>query len=126
MKAKDKKNKNLSPKDYLDISRPYLSDMINGGKTQSKCKIQLTTQINVISSKDSEEMHRKSSNTEIMICNETDEIIEKLFDCLLQKYQDGLEESMRGSQFIRVNLLSYHLQKIGLKRGGSYKDSPEW
>ena len=109
MKAKDKKNKNLSPKDYLDISRPYLSDMINGGKTQSKCKIQLTTQINVISSKDSEEMHRKSSNTEIMIYNETDEIIEKLFDCLLQKYQDGLEESMRGSQFIRVNLLSYHL-----------------
>ena len=83
--------------------------MINGGKTQSKSKIQLTTQINVISSKDSEEMHRKSSNTEIMICNETDEIIEKLFDCLLQKYQDGLEESMSESQFIRVNLLSYHL-----------------
>ena len=46
----------------------------------------------------------------------------------MQKYQDGLEESMRGSEFIRdcVALLYYHLQKIGLKRGGSYIDSPEW
>ena len=25
-----------------------------------------------------------------------------------------------------VNLLYYHLQKIGLKRGRSYIDSPEW
>ena len=46
-------------------------------------------------------MHTKSSNIEIMMSNETDEIIKKLFDSLLQKYQDGLEESMRGSKFIR-------------------------
>ena len=73
-------------------------------------------------------MHTKSSNIEIMMSNETDEIIKKLFDSLLQKYQDGLEESMRGSKFIRdsVDLLYYHPQKIGLKRGGSYIDSPEW
>ena len=88
-------------------------------------------QINFISSKDSKEtrtMHTNSSNVEIMIGNETDEIIEKLFDSLLQKYQDGLEESMTGSEFIcdSVDLLYYHLQKIGLKRGGSYIDSPEW
>ena len=25
-----------------------------------------------------------------------------------------------------IDLLYYHLQKIGLKRGGSYIDSPEW
>ena len=88
-------------------------------------------QINFISSKDSKEtrtMHTNSSNIEIMIGNETDEIIEKLFDSLLQKYQDGLEESMTGSEFIcdSVDLLYYHLQKIGLKRGGSYIDFPEW
>ena len=73
-------------------------------------------------------MHTKSSNIEIMMSNETDEIIKKLFDSLLQKYQDGLEESMRGSKFIRdsVDLLYYHPHKIGLKRGGSYIDSPEW
>ena len=46
----------------------------------------------------------------------------------MQKYQEGLEESMRGSEFIRdsVDLLCYHLQKIGLKRGASYIDSPGW
>ena len=88
-------------------------------------------QINFISSKDSKEtpaMHTKSSNIEIMMSNETDEIIKKLFDSLLQKYQDGLEESMRGSEFIcdSVDLLYYHLQKIDLKRNRSYIDSTEW
>ena len=35
---------------------------------------------------------------------------------------------MRGSEFVRdsVNLLYQHLQKISLKRGGSYVDSSEW
>ena len=88
-------------------------------------------QINIISSKDFEEthtMHTKSNNLEIMMGNETDQIIEKLFDSLLQKYQERLEESMKGSRFIRdsVDLEHYHLQKISLKRGGSYIDSPKW
>ena len=63
-----------------------------------------------------------------MTSSKADKIIEKLCEYLLQKYQDGLEESMRGSNFIRYNvdLLYYHLQKIGLKRGGSYIDSPKW
>ena len=61
--------------------------MINDHKTQSEWKIQLTMQTNFISSKDSEDtrtMHTKSSNIEIMMSNETDEIIEKYFDSLLQ------------------------------------------
>ena len=35
---------------------------------------------------------------------------------------------MRGSKFVfdSIDLLYYHLQKIGLKRGRSYIDSPEW
>ena len=104
--------------------------MINDHKTQSEQKIQLTIQINFLSSKDSEEtstMHTKSANIEIMIGKETDEIIEKLFKSLLQKYQERLEEPMRESEFIcdRVDLLYYHLQKINLKRNGSYIDSPE-
>ena len=121
----------MSPEECLNIIRSYLSDLINDHKTQNEWKIELTMQINFISSEDSDEtrtMHTKSDNIEIMMGNETDEIIEKLFKSLLQKYQDGLEESMRGSKFIRdsVDLLYYHPQKIGLKRGGSYIDSPEW
>ena len=102
--SKGDKNKKLSPEECLNIIRSYLSDLINDHKTQNEWKIELTMQINFISSKDSDEtrtMHTKSDNIEIMMGNETDEIIEKLFKSLLQKYQDGLEESMRGSKFIR-------------------------
>ena len=51
--------------------------------------------INFMSSKDSDEiriMHIKSNNIEIMIGNETDEIIRKLFELLLRRYQEGLEK----------------------------------
>ena len=57
-----------------------------------------------------------------------DKIIKELFEYLLQNYHKDLEETMRGSEFIRdsVDLLCYHLQKISLKRVGSYIDSPKW
>ena len=42
-------------------------------------------------------MHTKSNNIEIMIVSDTDEVIEDLFKSLLQRYQENLEEKMRGS-----------------------------
>ena len=65
--------------------RPYLSDMIIDYKTQGEWKIQLTVSINFISSNDSGEtrnLRTKSNNIEIMIDNETYEIIEELFESL--------------------------------------------
>ena len=87
--------------------------------------------IKFISSKDSDEtrtMHTKGNNAEIMIGSETNEIIEDLLKSFLQKYQEGLEESMRGSDFVydSVDLLYYKLNKVSLSRGGSYIDSPKW
>ena len=35
-----------------------------------------------------------------MIGNETDEVIKKLSDSLLQWYQVGFEESIKGSEFV--------------------------
>ena len=121
----------MSHEEYLNIIKPHLSDMINNHKTQSEWKIQLTMQINFISSKHSNEtrnMHTKSNNIEIMMGNETDGIIEELCDSLLQNYQKGLEESMRGSEFVcdSVDLLYYHLNRISLKRSELYVDSPKW
>ena len=111
--------------------RPHLSDMINDHKTRREWEVELTMQINFTSSKDSQEtrtMHTKSCNIEIKMGNETDEIIEKLFESLLQNYEKDLEKSMKGSEFVfdSIDLLYYHLQKIGLERGGSYIDSHEW
>ena len=103
--------------------RSYLRDMINNYETRRESKIQLTMQINFVSFKDSKEtrtMYTKSRNTEIMMGKKTDGIIEEL--------RKDFEKPMRGSEFVpdSINLLYYDLQKIGLKRGGSYIDSPEW
>ena len=128
--------------------KPYLSDIINDyktqgkwrihsgnkiieRKTQSEWKIQLTMAIKFISSKDSDEictMHTKSNNVEIMMGSETDEIIVDLFNSFLQKYQEGLEESMRASEFAyySVDALYYDLNKVSLSRRRSYIDSPKW
>ena len=127
--------------------RRYLSDMINDNKTQGKWriysgnkiiehktksewKIQLTMANNFISSKDSDEtrtMHTKSNNVEIMTGIETDEVTEELLKYFLQNYQEGLEESMKGSEFIfdSVDSLYCNLNKVSLSRSGSYIDSPK-
>ena len=106
--------------------------MIIDCKTQGEWEIQLTVSISFISSNDSDEtgnLRIKSNNIEILMGNETDKIIEELSEPLLQKYQEGLQESMRrGINFIfdSVDSLYYNLQKISLKRGGSYIDFHEW
>ena len=124
--------------------------MINGHKTQEvlkvhsgnkvidyetalgEWKIQLSITINFVSSKDDSDyirtMHKKSDDICILMGNETDEIIKKLFESLLQEYPEGLEESVKGSEFVfdSVDLLEYQHNKIGLNRRGSYVDSPKW
>ena len=128
------KDKNLSVKKYLNRIKPYLSDIKDNYKTQgtwrihsgntiierkthSEWKIQLTMKIYFISSKkDSNEtriIHGKNDNIEIIMSSETDEIIKDLFTSLSQRYQEGLEESMRRSNYIfdSVNALYYDLNK---------------
>ena len=101
--SKGDKDKILTISGYLNIIRPYLVDMINDHKNQSEWKIQLSAEINFISSKpDSDEtriMHTKSDNIEIMIASDTNEVIKELFNSVLQRYQENLEEKMRGSEF---------------------------
>ena len=111
---------------------PYLRELINYYKNKREWKIQLTAQINFISLKpDSDEtraMHTKSDNKEFMNGSDTDEIIKDLFKSLLQRYQEKLQEKMRGSDFAfdGGNVLYYDFNKISISRGGSYIDSPKW
>ena len=50
------------------------------------------------------------------------------FLILLQRYQQNLEESMKGSGFVfgNVDLLYYKYHKKSLNHCGSYIDSPKW
>ena len=70
--------------------RPFLNDLIDNHKTQGEWKIQLTMAISFISSKDSIEtriMHTKIDTIDVIMGNETDEIIGKRFESLLKRYQ---------------------------------------
>ena len=65
-------------------------------------------------------MYTKSNNIEVILGNETDEIIDEFFISFLQSYPKNLQESMRGSFFYFSGLLYYKFYKIRLIRDGSY------
>ena len=72
-------------------------------------------------------MYTRSDNTEIMFGGDNDDIIEQLSESVLKKYEENLQNKMRGSEFELdgVNFLSYDSNKISINIGGSYIDSPK-
>ena len=94
--------------------------------------MQLIAEINFISLKPGSDetriMHMKSDNIEIMIGDDNDDIIKELDRSFLQKYEENLQNKMRGSnfEFDGVNFLYYDFNEISLNRGGSYIDSRKW
>ena len=126
----DKDNK-LALYENFDIIKPYLKDMIDNYKARGEWKIQLSMRIIFVSFIDKNEtqvMHTKSDNVEIMNGTDTSDAINELIDSFMKRYQEGLETKMRGSSFTfeRIDLLEYHLHEISLNRGSSYIKSPEW
>ena len=79
-------------------------------------------------------MHLKSDNIGIMINDKVVEVIEKLFESLLSRYQVGLVESMKVSHFVfdYIHLLHFKCHKMNQNHVGSYRysyryiDSPVW
>ena len=63
-----------------------------------------------------------------MINDKTDEVIEKRFESLLNRYRIGLETLMTESDFIFTcfHLLYCKCHRIKLKQGSSHTDSPDW
>ena len=125
-------NEILTLEEYLDLIEPYVREFINDHKSKGEWKIQLTAQINFISlrpgSDETHVMHTRSANEEFMNGSDTDEIIEELFKSLLQRYQENLQEKIRGSDFAfnGINFFYYYFNKISIYRGGSYIGSPIW
>ena len=44
-------------------------------------------------------MYTRNDNVEIMFGDDNDDIIEQLFESLLKKYEENLQNKMRGSEF---------------------------
>ena len=127
-----KGDKILTLKEYLALIEKYLRKLINYYKNKGEWKVQLIAEISFISLKPGSDetriMHTRSDNEEFTNASDTDEIIEGLFESFLQKYEDNLQEKMKGSdfEFDGVNLLYYDFNKISINRGRSYIDSPKW
>ena len=130
-KSDSKKDQSISISDYLNNIREHLRKLINDKRKKGKWKIQLIMKINFISSKhfnETRDMYCKSDNFEIMMGVDTNEIIKNLLNSILQRYQKGLQESMRRSDFVfdYVESLNYIFHKIDMKRSGSYIEAPKW
>ena len=78
-------------------------------------KVHLTIAKNLFSSIDNNEehvMHWESDNVEIMINDEADEVIKKLFDSFKTRYQ-SIVQSMKDSEFAfnHVHFIQYKYHK---------------
>ena len=125
-------NNSLSFEEYINLIKPYLNDLINDKKEKGEWKLQLSAEISFVSQKPGSDetriMYTRSICEEFMSGSETEEITEKLIMSLLQKYQDNLQNKMKGSDFIfnGVNYLFYDFNRITISKGGSYIESPKW
>ena len=98
-----KGDKILKLKEYLALIERYLRELINYYKNKGEWKLQLTAEISFVSLKPGSDethvMHTRSDNEEFMNGSDTDGIIKGLFESFLQKYEENLQEKMRGSDF---------------------------
>ena len=97
---------------------------------RAELKIQLTMQNSCISTKSFEEtctIYTKSEALEVFMSSNTEDVIDKLFNTLLQIFQHAQETSSeRGSEFIPDSVELYcHFQRVDIRRAKSYM-SPDW
>ena len=145
--SKGDRYENLSPKEYLNMIKPYLRDLINehiptmelnnnnntdnnndnnnntdnyNNNNRAEWKIQLTMQNSCISTRNFEEtrtIFTKSEPVEIFMGVNTNDVIDRLFNTLLQRFQHAQETSYyRESESIPDNVeLLYHFQRVDIK-----------
>ena len=113
---------------------PHLADLVNEQRNNidgsNEWKIQLSMGVNFISSNDTGEICKffvRSDNEEIRSGNDTNNIIVRLIKSFLSNYQNEEKILRNESNFVfeSVDLLSYHIHKINIKRGKSHIKSPE-
>ena len=111
---------------------PHLTKLINERKNnKNEQKIQLSMGVSFMCITDSEKtgsFYVNSNNEEIRIGDNTNDIIDKLYESFLNNYQKEEQILRNGSNytFESVDILGIHFHDIKLKRGKSCIKSPEW
>ena len=72
-------------------------------------------------------MHSNSDNIKFTHYDDANEVVNELCKSLRSKYQENLETSMKGSNFIfdSVQLMYCKCYKVNFVPGGPYIDSPD-
>ena len=121
----------LSIREYLTLIENYLRELINQYKNEGEWKVQLSAEINFVSLKPGSDetrvMYTRSDNEEFMSGDDTNEIIKLLFESFLQRFEENLQNKMRGSEFEfhGINFFYYSFNKTSIYRGGTVIDSPK-
>ena len=119
---KTKGDKILSIQEYLALIEKYLKKLINQYKKEGEWKIQLIVEINFISLKPGSDetrvMYTRNDNEEFMNGDNTNEIIKSLFESFLQRFEENLQEKMRGSdfEFDGINFFNIYRKQIYIKQ----------
>ena len=71
-------------------------------------------------------MQSRSYNIKFTSYNAANQVVDELFELLRSRYQENLEASMRGSDFLfeSVQVMYYKCHKVN--SSGSYIGSPDW
>ena len=93
-----KGDKILSLKEYLNLLEKYLRELLEEHKQKGEWKVQLTIEVNFISLKPGSDetriIYTRSDNIEIMFGDDNYDIIEQLFESLLKKYEENLQNEI--------------------------------
>ena len=94
---------------YFENIKFYLSNLIYYYMLKGVWKIQLSMQVSFISliNKETDIMHSKSDNVEIMRGRSTNDILNMLIETFKQRYQECLETRMRCSNYVFLIMLNF-------------------
>ena len=122
-------NRSMSVTTYCDKIIPYLRVLIDENKLYEQ-KIQLDIGINMVHISEQKRITHfsKSDNIICLPSSDANEIINQLLTSLYEKYQHDLTISHESSSFTyeKVEELNIHFNKIDLKRGASFIETPRW
>ena len=122
-------NRNMSVITYFNKIVPYLRVLIDENKLFEQ-KIQLDIGINMVHISEQKGITHfsKSGNVICLPSSNTGDIINQLLASLFQKYQEDLRLSHASSSFTyeSVEEWNIHFNKIDLRRGATYIESPKW
>ena len=123
------KGKELSLINYLNTVRSNVNDLITKKKVNER-KVQLAISIIFLNyiTNDTAEKSVLRDNIVIRPTDDSNEVTTELYNSLLHRYQETLENKMEDSSFVfdYINFLNIKFNEVDLIRGASYIKEDKW